>query len=113
VNSKLGDSMSEAWVRLLCRLDDSFSVSLETKFKVDIFPTVKPKKVPKVVSDQLKGAASGKAISRMKKESVNCPVVKKEVAFLVCFACPSFLRRVTGVVDCAGGQGPPQEWLLG
>ena len=49
----------------------------------------------------------------MKKESVNCPVVNREVAFLVCFACPSFLRRVSGVVDCAGGQGPPQEWLLG
>ena len=88
-------------------------MSLETKFKVNIYPSLKPKKVPKVVSDELKGGASGKAISRMKKESVDCPVVKKEVAFLVCFACPSFLRRVTGVVDCAGGQGPPQEWLIG
>jgi len=88
-------------------------VSQETKFKVNIYPSLKPKKVPKVVSDELKGAASAKAISRMKKESVNCPVVNKEVAFLVCFACPSFLRRVQGVVDCAGGRGPPQEWLLG
>ena len=82
-------------------------------FKVKIYPSEKPKKVPKVVSDELKGAASAKAISRMKKESVNCPVVGKEVAFLVCFACPSFLRRVTGEVDCAGGSGPPKEWLLG
>ncbi|HYC12117.1 MAG TPA: hypothetical protein VEC02_05595 [Nitrososphaerales archaeon] len=88
-------------------------MSQETKFKVNIYPSLKPKKVPKVVSDELKGAASAKAISRMKKESVNCPVVNKEVAFLVCFACPSFLRRVQGVVDCAGGRGPPQEWLLG
>jgi hypothetical protein len=88
-------------------------VSAETKFKVNIYASEKPKKVPKVVSDELKGAASAKAISRMKKESVDCPIVHKEVAFLVCFACPSFLRRVSGVVDCAGGQGPPQEWLLG
>ena len=88
-------------------------MSQETKFKVDIYPSLKPKKVPKVVSDELKGAASAKAISRMKKESVNCPVIQKEVAFLVCFACPSFLRRVEGVVDCAGGQGPPKEWILG
>ena len=88
-------------------------MSGETKFKVDIYPSPKPKKIPKVVSDELKGAASAKAISRMKKESVNCPVVQKEVGFLVCFACPSFLRRVEGVVDCAGGQGPPKEWLLG
>ena len=88
-------------------------MSSDAKFKVDIYPSAAPKRVPKAVSDGLKGAASAKAISRMKKESVNCPVVEKEVAFLVCFACPSFLRRVSGVVDCAGGQGPPQEWLLG
>ncbi len=88
-------------------------MSEETKFKVKIYPSPKPKKVPKVVSEELKGTASAKAISRMKKESVDCPVVKKEVAFLVCFACPSFLRRVEGVVDCAGGRGPPDEWLLG
>ena len=88
-------------------------MSQDTKFKVNIYPSPKPKKVPKVVSDELKGAASAKAMSRMKKESVNCPVASKEVAFLVCFACPSFLRRVSGVVDCAGGHGPPQEWLLG
>ena len=88
-------------------------MSVETKFKVEIFPTEKPKRVPKVVSEELKGAASAKAMSRMKKESVNCPVVQKEVAFLVCFACPSFLRRVSGTVDCAGTTPPPAEWLLG
>jgi hypothetical protein len=86
---------------------------VETKFKVKVYPALKPKKVPKVVTEELKGGASPKAISRMKKESVDCPVVQKEVAFLVCFACPSFLRRVSGVVDCAGGSGPPKEWLIG
>ena len=84
----------------------------ETKFVVKIYPSPKPKKVPKVVSEQLKGVASGKQMSRMKKESVDCPVVKGEVSFLVCFACPSFIRRVKGEVDCAGGDGPPREWLL-
>jgi hypothetical protein len=88
-------------------------VSQDTKFKVKVYDSAKPKKVPKAVTGELKGAASAKAISRMKKESVDCPVVGGEVAFLVCFACPSFLRRVSGVVDCAGGQGPPKEWLLG
>ncbi len=88
-------------------------MSLETKFKVNVYPATKAKKVPKIVSTELKGTAGPKAIARMKKESVDCPVVQKEVAFLVCFACPSFLRRVSGVVDCAGGKGPPQEWLLG
>jgi hypothetical protein len=88
-------------------------VSADTKFKVKIYDSPKPRKVPKAVSNELKGTASAKAISRMKKESIDCPVVGTEVAFLVCFACPSFLRRVTGVVDCAGGQGPPKEWLIG
>jgi hypothetical protein len=88
-------------------------VSQDTKFKVDVFLAPKPKRIPKVVSEELKGGASPKAISRMKKESVNCPVLGKEVGFLVCFACPSFLRRVSGVVDCAGGGGPPREWIIG
>jgi len=88
-------------------------VSQTVKFQVKVFAPEKPKKVPKVVSEQLKGGASPKMISKMKKESVECPVVKKEVAFLVCFACPSFVNRVSGMVGCAGGQGPPEDWLLG
>jgi hypothetical protein len=88
-------------------------VSDQGKFKVQVFPAPKPIRVPKVVSESLKGAASPKMISRMKKELVACPVVKKEITFLVCFACPSFLRRVSGVVDCAGATPPPAEWLLG
>ena len=93
--------------------DGRLLVSADYKFKVNVYPSEKPRKVPKVVTDELKGTAGAKAIARMKQESINCPVVNKEVAFLVCFACPSFLRRVSGVVDCAGGQGPPKEWLLG
>jgi len=88
-------------------------MSEDTKFKVNVFLSEKPKKIPKVVTEQLKGGVSAKAVSRMKKESVNCPVLNKEVGFLVCFACPSFLRRVSGVVDCAGGTPPPAEWILG
>ena len=87
-------------------------MSVETKYVVPIFAPEKPKRIPKEVSAELKGGASPKMISRMKKESVNCPVVGAEVGFLVCFACPSFIRRVSGNVDCAGGQGPPKEWLL-
>jgi len=88
-------------------------MSDEVKFKVEIMQLEKPKRVPKVVSEQLKGVASAKRMSEMKKEAVSCPVVNKDLAFLVCFACPSFVRRVSGTVDCAGGQGPPQEWIIG
>jgi hypothetical protein len=82
------------------------------EFVVKVNAAVKPKRIPKVVTEQLKGVASGKAMARMKKESVECPVVKAEVGFLVCFACPSFVRRVSGEVNCAGGSGPPKDWLL-
>ncbi len=88
-------------------------MSTGAKFQVPVFAATKPKKIPKVVSEQLKGGASPKQISRMKKESVNCPIVKREVGFLICFSCPSFLNRISGVVGCAGGQGPPLEWLVG
>jgi len=87
-------------------------LATETKYKVKVYASPKPKKVPKVVAGELKGSAGAKAIARMKKESVDCPLVKQEVAFLVCFACPSFIRRVTGEVDCAGTEPPPKEWLL-
>ncbi len=88
-------------------------MSTETKFKVQIVQIEKARKVPKAVGESLKGVASGKMMSKMKKEEIACPVVKKDLAFLVCFACPSFIRRVSGVVDCAGGSGPPKEWILG
>ena len=87
-------------------------MSQETKFVVPVYDSPKPRKVPKAVNTELKGVASGKQMSRMKKESVDCPVVKSEVSFLVCFACPSFIRRVKGQVDCAGGNGPNREWVL-
>ena len=87
-------------------------LSTDAKYFVKVYQSPNPKKVPKVVSTELKGGASPKMVSRMKKESVDCPVVKDEVGFLVCFLCPSFLRRVTGEVHCAGGEGPPKEWLL-
>ncbi len=89
------------------------AMASDTKFFVKVFPAQKPKKVPKAVTEALKGVASAKAMGRMKKESVECPVVKHEVGFLVCFACPSFIRRVSGEVHCAGGDGPPREWLIG
>jgi hypothetical protein len=87
-------------------------LSVDYQFVVKVKEATNPKRIPKVVSTQLKGVASPKAVARMKKESVDCPVVKEEVGFLICFACPSFVRRVSGEVHCAGGDGPPRDWLL-
>jgi hypothetical protein len=87
-------------------------LSTDYKFEVKVREAAKPKRIPKEVSAQLKGVAGAKAIARMKRESVDCPVLKAEVGFLVCFLCPSFVRRVKGEVHCAGVQPPPKEWLI-
>lgn len=50
---------------------------------------------------KLKGV-SPKMLKRMKEESVDCPVVKKELPFIQCFVCPNFQSRVSGKVLCKG-----------
>ena len=73
-----------------------------TKFEVKIYEAEKPKRVSKEVQAQIKGVAGGKMLKRMKREAVDCPLVKAEVPFLACFACGSFIRRFKGTVHCAG-----------
>jgi hypothetical protein len=80
-----------------------------TKFVVDIFSPEKPPPTPKQYVDDLKGVASGKQIARMKKEAVACPVLNKTVSFVQCFACPNFIRRIKGKVDCRGAPLPSAE----
>ncbi len=50
---------------------------------------------------KLKGV-SPKMLKRMKEESVDCPVLKKEVPFIQCFVCPNFQSRISGKVLCKG-----------
>ena len=73
-----------------------------TKYVVEIFQPEKPPVTPKQYVTDLKGVVSGKQVARMKKEAVNCPVLNKTVSFVQCFACPNFIRRVKGQVDCRG-----------
>jgi len=74
----------------------------EAKYVVEIFTPAKAPPTPKQFVDELKGAAGGKQIAKMKKEAVDCPVLKRPVSAVQCFACPNFLRRVKGKVDCRG-----------
>ena len=50
---------------------------------------------------KIKGV-SPKMLKRMKEESVDCPVLKKEIPFIQCFVCPNFQSRITGKVLCKG-----------
>jgi hypothetical protein len=78
----------------------------EVKFKVKVYDYPKDQKSPRVkkeVTEALKGVVSTKKISKLKKQAIHCPVLDEERNFLECFSCKSFIRRVTGEVDCAGG----------
>tara|TARA_B100000745_G_scaffold153904_1_gene100810 strand:+ start:183 stop:455 length:273 start_codon:yes stop_codon:yes gene_type:complete len=83
----------------------------ETKFKVKVYnypEGKKPKRVPKEVTESLKGVVSTKKIGKLKKEAIHCPVLDEERNFVECFSCQSFIRRVMGEVDCAGGSAELQ-----
>ncbi len=78
-----------------------------TKYVVEIVTPEKPPPTAKQYVQDLKGVAGGKQIARMKKEAVACPVLNMTVSFVQCFACPNFIRRVKGKVDCRGLPLPP------
>jgi hypothetical protein len=81
----------------------------QPKYTLDITSPAKAPPTPKQYVQELKGVAGGKQIARMKKEAVDCPVLVKTVSFVQCFACPNFIRRVKGKVDCRGLPLPPKE----
>ena len=72
------------------------------KYTVEVLVPEKAPPTTKQHVQNLKGVVSGKQIARMKKEAVDCPVLKKKVSFVQCFGCPNFIRRVKGQVGCRG-----------
>ena len=74
----------------------------QAKYVVEVTVPEKSPLTPKQFVQDLKGVVSGKQLARMKKEAVDCPVLAKPVSFAQCFACPNFIRRVKGKVDCRG-----------
>ncbi len=79
---------------------------MDKKYDVQVKTKDKAARIPKEVISKAKMGLSGKMIAAMKKEIVDCPLVKEEVPFLYCFTCPSYIRRVKGVVHCAAIKGP-------
>jgi hypothetical protein len=75
---------------------------LDTKYFVEVKEADKPLKYDSTVAESIKGVVKGRMLARMKKEYVDCPVASEKVAFLTCFVCVSHIRRVKGVVHCAG-----------
>ena len=78
------------------------SESPEDKYAVDVVEVPKAIPAPKESLESIKGAVKGKALAKMKKEAVDCPVKGRRVSFVECFTCSNFNRRVRGKVGCAG-----------
>ncbi len=76
----------------------------QAKYAVEVKAARRALRVDRETEEALKRSLSSKMISRMKREYVECPVAGKEVAFLLCYSCVSFIRRVSGVVHCEGGE---------
>jgi hypothetical protein len=74
----------------------------EDKYSVGVLEVPKAIPAPKECLEAIKDAVKGKALAKMKKEAVDCPVKAKRVSFIECFTCPNFNRRVRGKVGCAG-----------
>jgi hypothetical protein len=78
------------------------SENTEDKYTVEVVEVPKTIPAPKESLEAIKGAVKGKALAKMKKQAVDCPVKGKTVSFVECFTCPNFNRRVRGKVGCAG-----------
>lgn len=91
------------------------NLDTETKFIVPIKLSEKSSRLTDDVKNQLKGigmmddkgklklkGVSPKMLKRMKMESVDCPVLQKEVPFVQCYVCKNFQSRISGKVYCRG-----------
>ncbi|MGC9209089.1 MAG: hypothetical protein ACP5GH_04480 [Nitrososphaeria archaeon] len=78
---------------------------MSSLLQVEVKKAQRALKVPDEKLNELKGIGN-RLISSMKKEYVECPVIKQQVPFIACYLCPSFVRRYRGVVYCKGEKGP-------
>jgi len=78
------------------------ALSPNDKYTLNIVPVEEAIPASKEALAIVKGMIKGKALTRMKRDTVNCPIKNQQVSFIECFACPNFNRRVIGKVGCAG-----------
>ncbi|MGD1835375.1 MAG: hypothetical protein ACPKPY_03625 [Nitrososphaeraceae archaeon] len=95
--------------------DSEPSTNIDTKFIIPIKSLEKSQRLSNEVKAELKSigmmddkgklklkGVSPKMLKRMKMESIDCPVLKKEVPFIQCYVCKNFHSRITGKVYCKG-----------
>ncbi|MEM3741568.1 MAG: hypothetical protein QXU28_00650 [Nitrososphaerota archaeon] len=75
---------------------------VDPRYIVKVVDAGKTLRVSKEISELVKNVVGGKMMQKMKREYVDCPVAAKQVPFLECYLCVSFIRRMRGEVHCAG-----------
>ncbi len=75
---------------------------VEVKYFVKVMDAGKSLRISKEVSEAVKNTIGGRMMQKLKKEYVDCPVAGRQIPFLECFLCVSYIRRVKGEVHCAG-----------
>jgi len=78
------------------------SRSWDSKYAVDVLEVPDAIPFPNASLEALEGGVKGKALERMMKEAVDCPVKQRRVSFVECFTCSNFNQRIKGKVGCAG-----------
>ena len=92
------------------RLTELMAMS-DHKYEVEIIRLQRALRVPKEYKEYLKQLYSNKVVSKFSKDAVNCPVLGKQLSFLLCMGCPNYVRRFKGTVHCRGE--PIDESVLG
>jgi len=75
------------------------------RYEIPVVNLDKALRLSKDVRSKLKNMETGlgkNIIAKMRKEAVECPILKRRIPFLQCLFCTNFLRRVKGIVYCKG-----------
>ena len=95
-SSSSAKDMNTKFIVPIKLVDKSTRLSEETKNELKSIGMMDEKGKMK-----LKGV-SPKMLKRMKMESINCPVLKRELPFIQCYVCKNFHSRISGQVYCIG-----------
>lgn len=63
-------------------------------------------RVKAAIKKKLEETLGKSTVRKLAKDAVDCPVLGKEVSFIICYSCPNFVRRYRGVVHCKGDPLP-------
>ena len=76
--------------------------SRDWRYEVPVVKLSRAMRIPKEVLEQVSNIGSKRFVRQLRREAVDCPVLRKSVPFLQCYICKNFVRRIRGIVYCRG-----------